>query len=323
MRKSPGVVVVSGGPGGEAEVSRVSGREVAAALRTRFSRVRELELDAGVAAGLVAGRAAGGGVGAGAGSDEVVFPALHGPPGEDGCFQGLLEILGLPYVGSDVRASAAAMDKTIAKELFRRAALPVARDAVLRRDDAAPARELVLSVLGERLVLKPSGQGSALGVTFVERAAELGPKLEECFGYGGVVLVEEWIEGREVTCGVLEDPDPLALPVCEILTPAGSWYDYEHRYTEGLSTHVIPPDLPPEQLERIQEVAVAAHQALGCRDLSRVDFVVPQEGEPVLLEVNTLPGMTPTSLYPDEARASGRDFAALCEHLVLRAWARH
>jgi D-alanine-D-alanine ligase len=136
------------------------------------------------------------------------------------------------------------------------------------------------------------------------------------------VLVEERIEGEEITAAVLERNEPVALPVIEVATPPDSWYDYEHRYTPGLSDHIIPAPLPEEQYQRVQELAVVAHVSLGCRDLCRVDFVVPSEGEPVVLEVNTIPGMTPTSLYPDAAKAADISFEELVALLVQRALAR-
>jgi len=142
------------------------------------------------------------------------------------------------------------------------------------------------------------------------------------FNYDARVLVEERIVGREITVGILERNGVEALPVLEVRTPAGSWYDFQHRYTPGLSEHLVPAPLPSAQYMRTQELAVRAHEALGCRDLSRVDFVVPDGGEPVVLEVNTLPGMTPTSLYPDAARAAGLSFEALVQILVERAWSR-
>jgi D-alanine-D-alanine ligase len=254
---------------------------------------------------------------------EVVFPVLHGPPGEDGTFQGFLEILHLPYVGSGVHASACAMDKIVAKHLFRDARLPVARDLVVRREvGASVGAEEILESLGSAVVVKPSRQGSALGVRFPNGRAELKAALAEAFGYDERVLVEERIEGREITVGILDRSGVEALPVLEVRTPPGSWYDYEHRYTPGLSEHLIPAPLPVARYERVQEYARRAHVVLGCRDLSRVDFVVPAEGEPVVLEVNTLPGMTPTSLYPDAARAAGFSFEALVATLVERAWSR-
>jgi len=171
-------------------------------------------------------------------------------------------------------------------------------------------------------VVKPSRQGSAVGVRFPQRKADLEAALDLAFKYDERVLVEERITGREITVGILERNDVEALPVVEIRTPSGSWYDFQHRYTPGLSEHLVPAPLPPAQYKRTQELAVRAHRVLGCRDLSRVDFVVPDEGEPVVLEVNTLPGMTPTSLYPDAAGAAGFSFEALVRVLVERAWSR-
>jgi D-alanine-D-alanine ligase len=285
----------------------MSGRGVADALRSTYSNVVLLELDTSIGEALRDG-----GV-------EVVFPVLHGPPGEDGTFQGFLEILGVPYVGSAVHASACAMDKILAKHLFRNAGLPVARDTIIQRQvGASLAAKQVWETFGSQVVVKPSRQGSALGVRFPRELSELEAALEGAFSYDERVLVEERVEGREITVGILERNGIEALPVLEVRTPSGSWYDFEHRYTQGLSEHIIPAPLPAAQYDRTQELTRQAHAALGCRDLSRVDFVVPENEEPVILEVNTLPGMTPTSLYPDAARASGLSFEALVAFLIER-----
>ncbi|BAS26127.1 D-alanine--D-alanine ligase family protein [Limnochorda pilosa] len=307
----PRVGVVCGGPSAEAEVSRVSGRGVAEALRATYEDVVVLELEPSISGRLQEERV------------DVVFPVLHGPPGEDGCFQGLLEILGLPYVGSGVLASACAMDKVTAKRLFRASGLPVAREVVVApAERPAEAAERVRAELGADVVVKPARQGSAVGVGFGHDGT-LEEALAQALHFGDAVLVEERVRGKEITVAVLERDDRVeALPVIEIRTPPGSWYDYPHRYTPGWSEHVIPAPLPEATYARTQEVACLAHQALGCRDLSRVDFVVPDSGEPVLLEVNTIPGMTPTSLYPDAARAAGISFEQLVAHLVERALAR-
>jgi D-alanine-D-alanine ligase len=302
------IAVVCGGPSAEAEVSRSSGRCVAEALRTTFENVTTLELDAHVGE-----RLRGGGY-------DVVFPVLHGPPGEDGSFQGLLEILDIPYVGSGVLASATAMNKVFAKHAFRAFGLPVAREVVVTRavsiDDAV---ERVIAELGTSVVVKPIGQGSAVGVLFGSDAASIEEAIRHAWTYDDYVLIEQRIVGREVTCGILERDGIETLPVVEVRTPGDSWYDYEHRYTVGLSEHLIPAPIDPTQYRRVEEIARTAHIALGCRDLSRADFVVPETGDPVLLEVNTLPGMTPTSLYPDAARAAGISFEELVAHLVRRA----
>ena len=310
------VAVLMGGPSAEAAVSRVSATGVAAALADRCAEVRTLELDAACIDELRAW------------APDAVFPALHGPPGEDGTVQGLLTLLGLPYVGSDVHASAVAMDKALAKQVFRAAGLPVAEEVIVHRGEAsAGAFERIRDALGERVVVKPTRQGSALGVTLVDDATELARALETALALDATVLVEERLEGREITVGVLDETSadgPVhhqAHPVIEIATPAGSWYDYAHRYTAGRSDHIIPARVPEARSTELQRIAVTAHARLGCRDLSRADFVVSDD-RIVLLEVNTLPGMTPTSLYPDGAAALGLDFPALIGKLVENALKR-
>lgn len=307
------IAVIKGGQSNEADVSRSSAREVAAALEDEFPTVVQLELDAQLTAAL---------------SDaipDVVFPVLHGPPGEDGTIQGYLEILGFPYVGSGVHASAVAMDKSIAKTLFRRANLPVADDVVIERGtDAAAAARAVKQSLGERVVVKPLSQGSAIGVTPLANGGDPTDALRAALAFGGGVLAEPFVMGREVTVGVLDlhGETPSTFPPIEIATPDGTWYDYEHRYTVGESEHLIPARLPDDVLADLQRIALAAHHTLGCRDLSRADFIVTDNDEIVLLEVNTLPGMTPTSLYPDGAAAVGITFSELMKRLVTSAWAR-
>lgn len=310
-KEQPCVAVVCGGPSAEATVSRVSGRGVADALSTSYKNVLVLELEERIGENLRKAQA------------DVVFPVLHGPPGEDGTFQGFLDILGLPYVGSGVLASACAMDKIVAKRIWRAEGIPVARDVIVyRREGTWQASRKVLAVLGPDVVVKPSCQGSALGVTLCEDGTDLEQALEQAFSYDERVLVEERITGREITAAILEQEETEVLPVIEIRTPPGSWYDYEHRYTPGFSEHIIPAPLPEAQYRRTAEIAKRAYESLGCRDLARVDFVVPEEGEPIVLEINTLPGMTPTSLYPDAARAAGLSFGALVVCLIERALSR-
>lgn len=255
---------------------------------------------------------------------DVVFPVLHGPPGEDGTLQGFLEILEYKYVGSGVQSSAVAMDKILAKQIFRQANLPLADEIVFdTQTDRATAVAAVVERLGTFVVVKPAAQGSALGVTLVENANELDAAMKLASELGDRILVESRISGKEITVGVIDtDTGPVAHPVIEITTGANSWYDFEHRYTAGLSDHIIPAQLPEAQLARLQKIAIDAHVSLQCRDISRADFVVPNESEEYLLEVNTLPGMTPTSLYPDGANALGLTFEALVSFLVERAASR-
>jgi len=309
--KDARIAVICGGPSAEAEVSRVSAAGVASALQENYSNVTTLELDADLGTGL---------------SEldiHVVFPVLHGPPGEDGTLQGFLEILQLPYVGSGVHASACGMDKIVSKHLFRSHNLNVADDLVLQRsNDIATGIKLITRSLGNYLVVKPARQGSALGVHLVEDANQLHTAVQNAFQYDDQVLVEKRIDGKEITVGLLDIDDQLqALPVIEIVTPVDSWYDFEHRYTEGLSEHILPARLTDQQNEALQEAARTAHRALGCRHLSRADFVVADDGTPYLLEVNTMPGMTPTSLYPDAARGAGISFSELVSRLIESALA--
>ncbi|OGY90385.1 MAG: hypothetical protein A3B30_00200 [Candidatus Komeilibacteria bacterium RIFCSPLOWO2_01_FULL_52_15] len=305
------VAVVCGGSSTEAAVSRSTGAEVATSLQKTYRRVEVVELNAAI--DTVLRRLKPG----------VVFPALHGSPGEDGTFQGLLEMLHVPYVGSGVAASATAMNKILAKQLFRSVGIPVAPDIGIHSSESiASAAERIIEQLGTRVVVKPAKQGSAIGVTFANSLASIKKALAKAFTYGEWALVEREIMGREITAGVLEINGSVSLPVLEITVPKGSWYDYKHRYTPGLSTHMVPAALPPDHYQKVQAIARRAHEVLGCRDLSRADFVFPDHGEPVLLEVNTLPGMTSTSLYPDEARAAGIPFETLVAYLVERARAR-
>ena len=301
------VAVLAGGASAEAEVSRSSAAGVAEALTTRGHDVVTTEADAGLVDAL---RAFG---------PDVVFPMLHGPPGEDGTVQGLLAMLGLPFVGSDVRGCALAMDKHVAKALFRAESLPVADD-VLVAPGAHPetAARMVVAALGERVVVKPLRQGSALGLTPLPDGGDLVAPLRQALAFGDGALVERFENGREITVGVLDEhgATPVPLPVIEIVVAAGEWYDYDNRYTPGKSEHVTP-DLPAGRLRTLQQHALRAHRCLGLRDFSRADFVVGERIQ--LLEVNTLPGMTPTSLYPDACRMMGMDFSELADRLVRSA----
>jgi D-alanine-D-alanine ligase len=323
------VAVIQGGPSTEAEVSRASAREVAKALAEAGHAVVRLELDPFLPESLRTG------------GYDVAFPVAHGAVGEDGSLQGLLEVLDLPYVGSGVLASALAMNKQVARTVFEGARLPVARGMTFPRGDALAAAECARRDVGAELVVKPSSHGSAIGVTRLAADAPLGDvarAIEAVWAIDGVALVEHFARGREVTCGVYEgeasDPlgeragasvSPVALPPTEILSPNDPFYTYEARYAPGRSEHVCPAHLPSLLLARVQEVAVAAHCVVGCRDLSRVDFIVGDGDDPqaiTLLEVNTLPGMTRASLYPEAAAAMGLSMASLCSGFAARAHMR-
>ncbi len=310
------VAVIAGGPSVEAEVSRASARGVVEALIQAGHSPSVLELDANLPSALARLR------------PEVAFPVTHGTLGEDGCLQGLLEVLDLPYVGSGVLASALAASKPQAKVAFRAAGLPLAAgEVVVRGEDVAARIPEVRRALGPALVVKPADGGSAIGVSVIEETepdAALGAALERAVAAGAVALVESRVRGVEVTCAVLEEAGrPRALPLVLIRPKLAGFYDFTSKYRVGGSDHLCPAPLGEGITTAIQRAALDAHRALGCRDLSRVDFIVDEEQSHfVVLEVNTLPGMTPTSLFPEAAAASGIPFGALCDLLVKSALAR-
>ncbi|MEO8796828.1 MAG: D-alanine--D-alanine ligase [Polyangiaceae bacterium] len=307
------VAVVQGGPSSEAAVSRASAKGVASALKAVGHEAIRLELNDHLAESLRTG------------GYDVVFPVVHGQVGEDGSLQGLLEVLGLAYVGANVLASAIAMDKPTAKKLLAAAGIPVPRGiALARASDARAAAEQAKSQVGPALVVKPAANGSAIGVARLEDLAsigELAAAIEAVWKIDDVALVETFLRGREVTCGVLDLAGaPKALPPTEIASPNDAFYTYSARYAPGRSLHTCPAELGEAITTRVQELAVAAHRALGVRDLSRVDFVVGRTVDDVtVLELNTMPGFTATSLYPEAAAVSGLAFPALCDAFVKQA----
>jgi D-alanine-D-alanine ligase len=248
-----------------------------------------------------------------AGAD-VAFICLHGRFGEDGTVQGLCELLELPYVGSGVLASALALEKVKSKQFFSLAGLPTPEYEVVRRGRAYDVDHLV-SNLGEKTVVKPANEGSSVGMTIVHRADELEAAIEKAFEYDRDVLIERFVEGTEVTVAVIGNDDVVALPTLEIV-PEHEFYDYDSKYVPGMSSHIIPARVSEEARSECQRLAVAAHQTLGCRGMSRADTIVEADGTVWLLEVNTIPGMTSTSLVPDAARAAGIEFPQLCRMLV-------
>jgi D-alanine-D-alanine ligase len=245
---------------------------------------------------------------------DVLFLALHGGAGEDGTLQALLDIVGLPYTGSGHLASAIAMDKDVTKRLLRDAGVPTA-DWLMAPVDAAEAR----ARLGMPLVVKPSKQGSTVGLTVVKDLKDFDAALEEASRYDDEVMVEAFIPGRELTVGILGG-EPL--PVGEII-PQHEIFDYECKYQEGMAEEIFPADLPAEQAQQLQRQALRVHRALKLGGYSRVDFRLSSAGEALCLEANTLPGMTANSLLPKAARAAGIPFAELCERICTLAIEEH
>jgi len=244
----------------------------------------------------------------------VAFICLHGRFGEDGTVQGLCELLELPYVGSGVLASALAMDKVMSKHFFRLAEIPTPEYVVLNRGDDVDTADIVRA-LGAKTVVKPANEGSAIGVTIAHDPVELPAAVGLAFKYDRTVLVEEFVAGVEVTVGVLGNDHPMALPTLEIV-PEHEFYDYDSKYLPGMSRHIIPARVSEQARAECERLALEAHDVLGCRGMSRSDLIVTQDGECLLLETNTIPGMTKTSLLPDAARAAGIEFPQLCQRLV-------
>ncbi|MGB9876665.1 MAG: D-alanine--D-alanine ligase family protein [bacterium] len=240
---------------------------------------------------------------------DVVFIALHGKLGEDGTIQGFLETLGIPYTGSDVLASALAMDKLKSKQLFASLNIPTPPWKVLEKDKPLPS-------LNFPVVVKPQSQGSSIGVTIVEREEELPKALEKAFQYDPVVIAEDFIRGREISVPILEiEGQAQALPVVEIV-PKGQFYDYYHKYTEGATEEIVPAPLPMEVEKKVKEIALSAYKAIGCRNFARVDIRLNERNEPFVLEVNTIPGLTPLSLLPLSAKAAGISFPQLIDIII-------
>ncbi|HEX9750704.1 MAG TPA: D-alanine--D-alanine ligase [candidate division Zixibacteria bacterium] len=247
---------------------------------------------------------------AGVGDVDLVFIALHGGDGEDGHVQALLDAAGVAYVGSGMLASALAMDKNAAKRIFIAEGIPTPNWRVADRGEIVSYQESVVA-LGLPLVVKPNAQGSTVGLSIVKAESGWEPALAEAFRWDRRLLVEEFIPGRELTVAILAGE---ALPVIEI-KPSHGIYDYECKYTSGRTDYICPAELTPKQTRAIQEQAVSAFRALGCRDYARVDFRMRDDGPLYCLEVNTLPGMTRTSLVPKAARAAGIEFPQLMRRL--------
>lgn len=257
---------------------------------------------------------------------DVAFIAMHGPYGEDGTVQGLLELLGIAYTGSGVLASALGMDKLRSRQLFEWHRIPVPAYLSVEADrpaDRTDLRQQVAKHLGFPCVVKPNAAGSSIGVALVGDAAALDPAIEAAFAYGPIVLIEEYIRGTEITCGIVDDPDSgesLTLPLIEIV-PHAEFYNYEAKYAAGGSDHIIPARVSPGVASRAQALALRAYQALGCEGMSRVDMIARGE-DIVVLEVNTIPGMTATSLLPHAAKAAGVEFPQLLDRIIRSALRR-
>jgi D-alanine-D-alanine ligase len=298
--KTKKIAVLMGGLSAEREVSLESGAAVHKALLDKGYDTVAIDMDRNLAQ-LLAKESA-----------QVAFICLHGRYGEDGAVQGLLEVMGIPYTGSGVMASALAMNKIFAKRIFHASGLTVAPYRVVLQSEEQDLETLGFSL---PVVVKPSQEGSSVGVSIVRRAEELLPALEAAFAYDEEILVEQFIRGREIQVGILGE---CAMGAIEIV-PKKEFYDYEAKYTPGMAEHILPAPLSPELYKRVLTAGEDAHRALGCCGYSRVDFLLTEQGECFLLEVNTLPGMTALSLLPEIARGAGIGFEELVERILATA----
>jgi D-alanine-D-alanine ligase len=311
------VAVLGGGRSSEHEVSLASARSVRRGLGAGGHEPLEVLIDRD-------GRWSHGGApvalepGAGLLGADVVFPALHGPFGEDGTVQGLLETVDVPYVGAGVLASALCMDKVLFKEVMARGGVPQVDYAPVGRGDALDP----VHALGFPLFVKPARLGSSVGISRVERPEHLPAALEAAWEHDPLALAERLARGMEVECSVLGNADPVASEPGEIVL-AGGWYDYEAKYTPGGMELVVPARLPTEVRERVRALALEAFVRVGCAGLARIDFFVEEGGEVLVNELNTMPGFTETSVYGSLFEASGISYAELLDRLVRLGVERH
>ncbi|GBR14359.1 D-alanine--D-alanine ligase [Gluconobacter frateurii] len=298
------VAVLYGGTSSERPVSLVSGEAAISALREKGHDVTPVDVGSDIAVTIQALKAA---------APDVVFNALHGPKGEDGAIQGVLEWLNLPYTHSGIRASAVAMDKGATRILLAAAGLPVAEGRVVTVAELAEADPLPVPY-----VIKPVAEGSSVGVEIIRAGDNRRAEIARAWRFGKEALVESFIPGRELTAGVMGDH---ALAVTDILpAETAAFYDFEAKYKAGGSCHVVPADLPADVTKRALDYALRAHQTLGCAGASRTDFRYDDETDTlIILEVNTQPGMTPTSLLPEQAAYCGISYPDLCDWMVREA----
>ncbi len=294
--------VLMGGLSREREVSLKTGAAILKALAEKGYNVHAIDVGHDVTGVLIREKI------------ECAFVALHGRFGEDGTIQGMLELMRIPYTGSGVLASALAMHKVLSKKVFLCEGIPTPSYAALRREEVEKGAKAKVS-LPLPVVVKPATEGSTIGVSIVRGEQELLPALKGAAECDEEILVEEFIEGKEVTVGVL---DEIPLPVIEI-APRSGFYDYRSKYTKGATEYIIPARLPHERYIEAQEVSLKAYKALGCSGCTRIDVMIDGEGNPFVIDVKTMTGMTETSLVPQAARHAGITFGDLAERILLGA----
>lgn len=307
--KTCNVALIAGGKSGEREISLASGKGAQEALEAAGFSVTTIDPASKENLKTLID-----------GPFDVAFICLHGKYGEDGTMQGFLEIIGLPYIGSDVWSSALAMDKVKSKLFYNHAEIMTPQSVTLTAKNNLSTAEIIEKV-GLHCVVKPATEGSALGVFIVDNESDLVDALEKALAIDTEVLVETYISGDEYTVAVIGNDKPEALPVIQIV-PTNEFYDFESKYAPGGSQHLCPAPLPSAETDKVQAMAVEAHKVLGCKGVSRSDFIKDERGQFWILETNTIPGMTGTSLLPDAGRAAGIDFSQLCTRLIELALER-
>lgn len=304
MDKNFKIIVVCGGFSSEREISLKSGSAVYTALKNGGYNVELFDLTKDNLSGLLEKK------------PDLVFIALHGEGGEDGCIQGALDLAGIPYTGPGVETSAVCMNKVLTKQVMVSYGIPTASFLVFNKQQEGSAKDIsaeIVNKIGLPVVLKSPCQGSSVGVIIVSEETNLEGAIEEIYSYGDTLLAEEFLSGTEVTLPILGNKELTVLPDVEITTD-NQFYDFEAKYTAGKCNHIIPSRLSQEDKEKVARIGANLYKVLGCKGISRIDFIVDKNKGPMVIEVNTSPGMTEMSLFPDSARSVGISF----EELVLK-----
>jgi D-alanine-D-alanine ligase len=305
LKKTAKIGVLCGGMSSEREVSLRSGKNCFEALkRLGFENAEIIDVDKNIAATLLEKQI------------EIAYIALHGKYGEDGCIQGLLEILGIPYTGSGVKASSIAMDKEFTKRILKSQNLPVIPSIVVESYTEVKGKELNLNY---PLMVKPVCEGSSIGMKKVDSPVELEEAVKDARKYNTGVMLEEYLDGKSITVGVLDIGDKtIATPILEFRTKT-EWYDFEAKYTEGMTEFILPAEIDELLTKSIQDLSIKSHKAIDAKGMSRVDFVVTPEGTPYILEINTIPGMTDLSDLPAQSKAMGISYDELVKIILSSA----
>ncbi len=303
------VLVLRGGTSEEREVSLRSGKAVYTALQEAGYNVHDLDFTKENINKIIDI------------APDVVFIALHGKNGEDGTVQGFLDLLGIPYTGSGVAASAIGMNKILTKKFLSYEGMPTSDFVILDKEifnNGSKNTEWLLSTIGLPMVVKASTQGSSIGVFIVRKEEDILGALKKAFEFDSEILVEKFIDGIELTAAVVGNNEPHVLPIIEI-TSENEFYDYESKYTKGMCAHIIPARINDNIRQRVMQIASQVYKSIGCRGYARIDFIVDKEDRPYVLEINTIPGMTEMSLVPDAARADGISFVELVDRILKLA----